>query len=189
MKKALIIIAAAVLAQTAVYAQTWKIDKAHSSVKFTVTHLMLSDVEGGFKDFDATISGTKADFSDAKFKFTANIASIDTDNEKRDNHLKSPDFFEADKYPTLSFESTGITKVANNKYKVAGNLTMHGVTKPVTLDLWHRGTKQHPMMKTDVAAFQVTGTIKRKDFGVGNSPEAVVSDEVALKANGEFVKQ
>lgn len=188
MKKTFIFLAA-ILLQTAVYAQTWKLDKAHANLKFTVTHLMLSDVDGNFKDFDATITSSKADFSDAKFSFTAQVASVNTDNEKRDAHLKSPDFFDAEKFPTMSFTSTAITKTAANKYKVTGNLTLHGVTKPVTFELWYRGTKQHPMLKTDIAGFQVTGIINRKDFGVGSAPEAVVSEEVTFKANGEFAKQ
>ncbi|RYY37109.1 MAG: polyisoprenoid-binding protein [Sphingobacteriaceae bacterium] len=188
MKKVFILMAA-VLLQTAVYAQTWKLDKAHSNLKFTVTHLMLSDVDGSFKDFDATITSAKPDFSDAKITFTAQVASVNTENEKRDGHLKTADFFDAAKFPTIAFTSTGISKISASKYKVTGNLTMHGVTKPAAFELWHRGTKQHPMLKTDVAGVQVTGTINRKDFGVGSAPEAVVSEEVTFKANGEFAKQ
>lgn len=189
MKKVMILLVA-VLMQTAVFAQTWKLDKAHSNLKFTITHLMLSDVEGQFKDFDATITSSKDDFSDAKFDFSAQAASVDTDNEKRDGHLKSEDFFDVAKHPAITFKSTGITKAGANKFKVAGNLTLHGVTKPVTLDLWFRGKKVHPMTKGNVAGFQVTGTIKRSDFTLGGSkyPEAVLSDEVAIKANGEFAE-
>jgi polyisoprenoid-binding protein YceI len=189
MKKVMTLLAV-VLINTAVFAQTWKLDKAHSNLKFTVTHLMLSDVDGLFKDFDATITSSKADFSDAKIDFTAQTASISTDNEKRDGHLKSEDFFDAAKNPTLTFKSTSVTKAGANKFKVAGNLTMHGVTKPVTLDLWYRGTKVHPMTKGNVAGFQLTGTVKRSDFNIGSAkfPEAVISDEVAIKANGEFAE-
>ncbi|MCD8740327.1 YceI family protein [Mucilaginibacter roseus] len=188
MKKTIILLAA-VLMQTAVFAQsTWKLDKAHANLKFSTTHMMLSDVDGRFKDFDATITSSKADFSDAKFDFTAQVASVDTDNEKRDGHLKSADFFDAEKYPTISFKSTKITPAGAGKFKVAGNLTMHGVTKPVTLDLWFRGAKVSPMTKKDVAGFQVSGTIKRTDFGVGSVPAAVVSEEVEFKGNGEFGK-
>ncbi len=184
MKKTIILLAA-VLMQTAVFAQTWKLDKAHANLKFTATHMMLSDVDGNFKDFDATVTATKPDFSDAKFDFTAQVPSINTDNEKRDGHLKSADFFDAEKYPTITFKSTKITKTAANKYKVTGNLTMHGVTKPVTLDLWFRGSKPNPMTKGQSAGFQVTGTIDRTDFGVGASvPDAVVSKEITFKANG-----
>ncbi|RCH54129.1 polyisoprenoid-binding protein [Mucilaginibacter hurinus] len=186
--KKMFIVLAAILMQTVAYAQTWNLDKAHANLKFTVTHLMISDVDGRFKDFDATITSSKPDFSDAKFEMTANVASIDTDNEKRDKHLRSPDFFDAEKYPTLSFTSTSLTPAGTNKFKLKGNLTMHGVTKPVTLDLVLRGTKVHPFTKGDMAAFQLSGTISRKEFNISGSPEAVVGDEVVIKANGEFAK-
>ncbi|MDB4998953.1 MAG: polyisoprenoid-binding protein, partial [Mucilaginibacter sp.] len=109
MKRFLTLLAVAVFMQTAVFAQsTWKVDKAHSRVTFTITHLAVSDVDGYFKDFDATIVAAKPDFSDAKVNFSANTASVSTDNEKRDAHLKSADFFEVEKFPALTFVSTGI---------------------------------------------------------------------------------
>ncbi|GAA4338931.1 YceI family protein [Mucilaginibacter gynuensis] len=184
------LLAAAILVNTAVFAQTtWNLDKAHANLKFTVTHLLVSDVDGSFKDFDATIVSSKPDFSDAKFSFTAQTASVNTENEKRDGHLKSADFFDVEKFPTITFASTSIKKVADKKYKVTGNLTLHGTTKVVTLDLWYRGTIVNPMSKADDAGFQVTGTIKRSDFAFGTKfPAAVVSDEVEIKANGEFGK-
>ncbi|TSD67501.1 YceI family protein [Inquilinus sp. KBS0705] len=190
MKKTLTLLAAALFMQTAVFAQsTWKADKAHSHVTFTITHLAVSDVDGTFKDFDASIVAAKPDFSDAKFSFTANTASVSTDNDMRDKHLKSPDFFEVDKFPTLSFTSTSIAPAGTNKYKVTGNLTLHGVTKPVTLDLVYRGTINHPMMKVPDAGFKVTGTIKRTDFGFGSKyGSPMLSDEVELSASGEFLK-
>ncbi|MEO6151055.1 MAG: YceI family protein, partial [Mucilaginibacter sp.] len=187
MKKTIILLAA-VLIQTAVYAQTWSLDKGHANLKFTVTHLMLSDVDGRFKDFDATITSAKPDFTDAKFDMTAKIASVDTDNERRDADLTSDKYFDAAKYPTLSFTSTSITPAGTNKFKLAGNLTIHGVTKAVTFDLLFRGAKVHPFTKADVAGFQLSGTISRKDFGVGSAPEAIVGDEITIKANGEFAK-
>ncbi|WP_345213883.1 YceI family protein [Mucilaginibacter gynuensis] len=190
MKKTIMLLAAAILVNTAVFAQTtWNLDKAHANLKFTVTHLLVSDVDGSFKDFDATIVSSKPDFSDAKFSFTAQTASVNTENEKRDGHLKSADFFDVEKFPTITFASTSIKKVADKKYKVTGNLTLHGTTKVVTLDLWYRGTIVNPMSKADDAGFQVTGTIKRSDFAFGTKfPAAVVSDEVEIKANGEFGK-
>ena len=187
MKKTMILLAA-VLMQTVVYAQTWKLDKSHANLKFSVTHLMLSDVDGRFKDFDATITSAKPDFSDAKFELTAQATSIDTDHEKRDKDLRSPGFFDVEQYPTLSFTSTAVKPAGANKYKVTGNLTMHGVTKPVTLDLWFRGTKVHPMTKADIAGFQLVGTLKRSDFGIGSAPAAIIGDEIDIKANGEFAK-
>jgi polyisoprenoid-binding protein YceI len=181
----------AFLALTA-QAQTWTVDKAHSRVGFTVTHLMLSEVDGNFKTFDAKITSSKPDLSDAVFDLTADVSSINTDNERRDGDLKSEKWFDAAKYPTLTFKSTSFKKVEGKKYKATGDLTMHGVTKPVTLDVIMNGpvTNESPRGKTEKVGFKVTGALKRSDFGVGtNVPVAVASDEIELKANGEFAKQ
>ncbi|WP_114940422.1 YceI family protein [Mucilaginibacter endophyticus] len=189
MKKILILLAAA-FSYTAASAQTtWSVDKAHSNVKFTVTHLMVSDVDGIFKNYDATITAAKPDFSDAKFQISIQTASVTTDNDQRDKHITSPDFFDVATYPTLTFTSTAITKTSDKHYKLTGNLTLHGVTKPASFDLWYRGTIQNPMSKADDAGFQLTGTIKRSDFNFGSKfGNAMVSDEVTIKANGEFGK-
>lgn len=169
---------------------TWLVDKAHSKLGFEITHLMVSDVEGSFKNFDAKITAPKADFTDAVIELTADVASVNTDNEKRDAHLTSADFFDAAKYPTLTFKSTSVKKAGENKYKVAGNLTFHGVTKPVTLDATLRGPVTNPQSKKSIAGFKVSGTIKRADFNFGTKyPGAMLSDEVVLSANTEFVKQ
>jgi polyisoprenoid-binding protein YceI len=191
MKKILILAAAALFMQTAVFAQsTWKADKAHSHVKFTITHLAVSDVDGTFKDFDASIVAAKPDFSDAKYSFTANTASVSTDNERRDGHLKSADFFDVAKYPTLTFVSTSVAAAGTNKYKVTGNLTLNGVTKPVVLDATYRGTITNPMTKGPDAGFKISGTIKRSDFNFGSKfGSPMLSDEVELNASGEFLKQ
>jgi polyisoprenoid-binding protein YceI len=168
---------------------SWENDDAHSQIQFTVTHLGVSDVSGTFNDFDVTVQSSKADFSDAVFELSAKTSSIDTRVEARDNHLKSADFFDAEKYPTLNFKSTGIVKAGKNKYKLSGNLTLHGVTKPVKLDLTYRGTVENPMSKKQTAGFQITGTIKRSDFNVGDKfPAMVVSDVVRIKADGEFTQ-
>jgi polyisoprenoid-binding protein YceI len=190
MKKFLSLLAVVAFMQTAVFAQsTWKVDKAHSRVTFTITHLAVSDVDGYFKDFDATIVAAKPDFSDAKVNFSANTASVSTDNEKRDAHLKSADFFEVEKFPALTFVSTGIKPTGANKYQLTGNLTIHGVTKPAVFDMWYRGTITNPMSKAPDAGFKVTGTIKRSDFAFGSKfGQPMLSDEVTLTANGEFAK-
>ena len=103
--------------------------------------------------------------------------------------MKSPDFFEAAKYPTLTFKSKALTQVSGKNYKLTGDLTMHGITKPVTLDVVYNGTITHPMSKKLVAGFKVSGTFKRSDFGVGGAMPGMLSDEVTLVANAEFVKQ
>ena len=168
---------------------TWKNDPAHSQLGFTVTHLGVSEVSGTFNDFEVVANASKADFSDASFELSAKAASIDTRVEMRDNHLKSPDFFEAEKYPTLNFKSTSLKKAGNNKYKLAGNLTIHGVTKPVTMDLSYNGTVENPMSKKPTAGFTLAGTIKRSDFALGSKfPAPMISDEVKIQASGEFAQ-
>ena len=182
---------AVVLGSFATYAQTWTVDKAHSKVGFTVTHLLLSEVDGNFKTFDAKITSAKPDLSDAVMEMTADVNSINTENERRDGHLKSPDWFDAAKYPTVTFKSTSFKKVEGKKYKATGDLTMHGVTKPVTLDVTLNGpiTQENPKGKQEKAGLKVTGTLNRVDFGVGKPGGAVVSEEIAINVNGEFAKQ
>ncbi|MFI5159563.1 MAG: YceI family protein, partial [Sphingobacteriales bacterium] len=120
-------------------------------------------------------------------QLTANVASINTGNDMRDGDLKSDHFFNVAVNPTLTFTSTHIVKTTANHYKLSGNLTMHGITKLVTLDLWYRGTIVNPMSKANDAGFQLTGTITRTQFNLGSMyPNAVLSDDVAIKADGEF---
>jgi polyisoprenoid-binding protein YceI len=176
-------------AVTASFAQTWSLDKVHSNLGFSVSHLMVSEVDGSFKNFDAKITSSKEDFSDAVIEFSADAASISTDNEQRDNHLKNADFFDVQKFEKLSFKSKSMKKVEGKKYKVLGDLTLHGVTKPVELDVTFGGTAVHPYTKKTIAGFKVSGIIKRSDFGVGASTSsAVVGDEVTLNAKTEFAK-
>jgi len=192
MKKISIIIAALLFLFLTAFTTAkivWKNDDPHSQLGFTVTHLGVSDVSGTFNDFDVTVTSSEPDFSDAVFELTANVASLDTRVEARDNHLKSADFFDAEKFPTITFKSIFLEKVDNNKYKLTGNLTMHGVTKPVTMALQYNGTVENAMNKKQTAGFQLTGTLKRSDFGIGvNFAEPMISDEVRIKADGEFIQ-
>lgn len=169
-------------------AATWSVDKMHSKLGFTITHLMVSDVEGSFKSFDATITGTKDDFSDATVNMSADVNSVNTENEKRDEHLKSADFFDAAKYPTITYKSTSFKKAGKDKYVINGALTMHGVTKPVQLTATAR-TGVNPMSKKAVTGFKIIGKIKRTDFNLSSStPTSMLSDEVEIVANTEFSK-
>lgn len=189
MKKMLL--AAIMLTATTVFAamNLWKNDKAHSQLTFTVAHLGINDVMGTINDFDVTIATSKEDFSDAVITLDAKVASIDTRIEARDKHLRSPDFFDAEKYPSITFKSTKLKKVKKNKYLLDGELTMHGVTKPVQLHWIFKGETANPRSKARTVAFQLSGTIKRSDFGVGaNFPATMVSDEVRILADGEFVQ-
>lgn len=189
--KKIVILSSVVLSLFAFTALTnWKSDKAHSRLGFSITHLGISDIAGSFKNFDVTVKASKPDFSDAVFEVTADVASINTDIEMRDKHLLSPDFFDAEKYPKLNFKSTSIKPAGKDRYKLTGDLTLHGVTKSVTMDVWYRGTVENPMSKAPTSGFQVSGTIKRSDFALGaNFPAPMLGDEVTIKADGEFAKQ
>ena len=192
MKKTILFIAIAALAFSfkAIENTVWTLDKAHSKLGFSITHMMISDVEGSFKTFDITITApNKEDFADAVVEMTADINSIDTDNEGRDNHLKNADFFDAPKYPTMTFKSTSFKKTEDKKYKIKGNLTMHGVTKEVELDAAGM-VIENPYSKKPVAGFKVIGKIKRSDFGIApTTSDAMLSDEVVIKVNAEFAKK
>ncbi len=171
------------------YAQVWKMDKAHSKLGFTVTHLLISEVDGNFKDFDVVMTSAKDDFTDATIELTANINSIDTDNERRDGDLKGASWFDAATHPTMTFKSKSIRKIAEKKYALTGDLTMHGVTKPVTMDMDVLGVREHPRTKKPMAAIKVTGKINRVAFGVGSDNTATVGDEVEIRGVGEFTKE
>ena len=188
--KQIIVLFSALAIQAAVFAQTtWKNDKPHSQLSFTISHLGINEVTGNFKSFDVTVTASKDDFSDAVFELKADVNSINTEVEMRDNHLKTADFFDVATYPAMTFKSTSMKKAGKDKYKLTGDLTLHGITKTVTLDLWYRGTISHPMTKQPDAGFQVTGTIKRSDFNLGGKyPAPMLSDEVQIKADGEFAK-
>lgn len=166
----------------------WSLDKAHAKVGFTVKHLMVSDVEGWFKDFDAKISATQEDFSDAVVTMTAKTASLNTEMEKRDEDLKSAKYLDVLKYPTITFTSRTFKKIDDQNYKVTGDLTIHGITRTVVLNAFClMGT--NPNTHAAVAGFKVTGSIKRLDFGVGPSaPVAVIGNDVSILANVEFGK-
>ncbi|BAV05134.1 Polyisoprenoid-binding protein YceI [Filimonas lacunae] len=177
------------LISAASFAQTWSVDKAHSRLGFGITHMTISQFEGNFKSFEASITSSKEDFSDAVFEISADVNTINTDIEKRDEHVKSADVLDAAKYPKLTFKSTSFKKVSGKQYKLVGDLTFHGVTKPVTLDVVYNGNVTNPMSKKTVAGFRFTGSFKRSDFGIAPGfPEAMLSDEVQLLANGEFTK-
>lgn len=169
----------------------WKQDPNHSKLGFVVTHLSIADVTGYFTTFDVTVTSSQADFSDAVIEMTADINTINTGIEARDKHLKSADFFDAATYPTMTFKSTSIEKSGDKSFKLKGNLTMHGVTKEITVELIHRGTIQNPMANNaDVAGLQILGTLKRSDFNIGSTfPDFAISDEVRIKADGEFSKK
>jgi len=191
MKKLTILplLAIALFSWKSIPADTWKLDEHHARLRFSITHLSVADVEGSFKIKESSITTSGKDFSDATVSFVADAASVNTDNEMRDNNLRKADCLDTDKFPTIQFKSTSFKKTGNNKYAVSGPLTLHGVTKNVTLDA--TGTiGENPMDHSPIAGFKVTGTINRKDFGVSPStPSAILSDKVEFVANIEYVKK
>lgn len=180
------ILAALVLISASALAQTWSVDKAHAKLGFGITHLMISEVDGNFKSYEASITSSKDDFSDAVFQISADIDSIDTGHKGRDKDLRSEGYFDAVKFPKLAFKSTSITKGEGNKYKLVGDLTIKGVTKSVEMDVVINGPVDRRGKK--VIGLKVAGMFKRTDFGVGKPGGAMVSEEVLIIANGEFVK-
>lgn len=186
MKKTLIALVLLTASLTG-FSQKWTVDKSHAGVKFDITHMMLSEVSGKFKNYDATFTSTKEDFSDAKFDFSADISSIDTDNTTRDGHLQGERWFDSAKNPKMMFASTSFTKVEGNKYKMTGNLTMKGKTAPVTLDVTLNGPIVDKRSKKQKVGIKAVGTINRVTWGVGSEGGMTVSEEVVITAAGEFV--
>jgi len=166
----------------------WKVDPAHSEIEFKVKHMMISTVSGSFGEFDAAIESADETFKDAKFSFSAKIDSISTKNKDRDTHLKSDDFFNAEKYPNLSFKSKSF-----DGETMVGDMTIRDVTKEVSLQVDFNGIADDQYGQTK-AGFEATGTINRKEFGlnwsaVTEAGNIVVSDKVKLVANLQFIKQ
>jgi len=144
---------------------TWAIDPVHSEVLFKIKHLVISSVTGSFRKFEGNVISEGADFSNAKFSLKIDVKSIDTNQSQRDEHLQSGDFFEADTYPEITFESTSFLKVDTNNYKMIGNLTLKGATKPIELNVEYGGFENdgHGNVKH---GFEITGTVNRKEFGM-----------------------
>ncbi|WP_234569438.1 YceI family protein [Rhodohalobacter sp. 614A] len=170
----------------------WTIDTAHSEINFKVKHLVISTVTGKFKTFVASVETDNENFEDAKITFEADVNSIDTNSSDRDAHLKSDDFFNAEEHPKLTFESTSFKHIGEGEYKLIGNLTIRGNTKPVELDAVYGGTVTDPYGNVK-AGFEVTGKINRKEFGlkwngVTEAGNLVVSDEVKLDLNVQFTR-
>ena len=165
----------------------------HSEVQFKVKHLVISTVSGFFKSFEGELDTENDDFTDAKISFSLDIDSIDTNQSQRDEHLKSAEFFDAEKYPKISFKSTSFTKSGDDEYKLAGDLTVKDVTKPVTLDVEFGGSADDFYGNTK-AGFEISGKINRKDFGltwdgVTEAGSIVVGEDIKLLINVQFAKQ
>ena len=171
----------------------WVVDPTHSELGFKIKHLMISNVSGSLKSFEAEAEMDEADFSSAQINLTAAMASITTNNEQRDGHLRTSDFFEVEKYPELKFTSTKIEKVDDDAFALFGELTLKGVTKPVKLNVEYNGVTKDPW-GGERAGFLVTGKINRSEWGVNfngvlETGGVVLSEEVRINSEIQLVKQ
>lgn len=190
MKKLNVLVALLLVAGMATAQTTWKIDKGHSKVGFSVTHMVVAETEGKFDEFEGSLVSKADDFNGAEVSFTAKVASVNTENERRDGHLKSPDFFDAEKFPEITFKGSIVKE--GSKYKLKGDFTMKGVTKKVEFDVTYGGKINTG--RGEKAGFKLIGTVNRQEYGLSwanKTPggEMVVSDEVQLIVKIELDKQ
>ena len=171
----------------------WAVDPTHSSVDFTIRHMMIAKVKGTFHNFEAQIEADPADLTTASISFSVDMASIDTRNADRDNHLRTGDFFEVEKYPKLTFEATSIAKTGEGEYDVTGNVTLHGVTRSETFAVTFEGAGKDPW-GNHKAGFSAEGSIKRSDYGLTYNAAletggVLIGDEVKIHIEIEAAEQ
>lgn len=172
---------------------TWGYDQSHAKVGFSISHFGISETEGKFTKFDGTVISNNPDFSDAKIDFSIDVNSINTEDAQRDTHLKSPDFFDVAKYPSIEFRGKSLKALGKNKYKLVGDLSMHGVTKSIELDVSYKGTVVDPFNNTK-AGFKISGVLDRTQFGLKwngrlGTGNLLVGNEVSLDINIELIKK
>lgn len=176
-------------AQTTSSVSTWNLDKAHSAIEFAVKHMMFSTVKGRFGEFSGTISLDEQNLANSRVQVEIQTASVDTRDPGRDAHLKSADFFDAETFPAITFSSTNVESGKNDEFKVTGDLTVHGVTKPVVLDVEQTGRGMSPF-GFEVAGFSATTKISRKEFGLEwnaalESGGVLVGDDIKISIEVE----
>ena len=170
----------------------WTLDGSHSRVGFSVSHLVVSSVSGRFKQVTGKVELDESNLTKSQVEISIKVDSVDTDEPKRDEHLKSPDFFDSKKFPTMAFKSTKITKAGGNKYKLAGDLTIHGVTKPITLDATISEPIKNPWGKM-VRGVKLSGKLNRIQYGLKwnkalETGGVVVGEDVTLDIQIELDK-
>ena len=170
----------------------WTLDPTHSEIGFSVKHMMISKVKGGFDKFDAKIVADPTDLTTAEIEFTIDVASIDTRNEDRDNHLRSADFFDVEKYPTLTFKATNIEKTDDDEYAVTGNVNLHGVTRQETFNITFEGQGKDPW-GNEKAGFSGKSKIKRSDYNLTwnaalETGGVLVGDQITINLEIQAVK-
>jgi polyisoprenoid-binding protein YceI len=187
-----LLLSAALLTSTLASASTWNIDSAHAAANFSVRHLMVSNVKGTLGAVTGTITLDDTDVTKSKVDVKIDVKGINTKEQKRDDHLRSKEFFDVEKFPTITFVSTKIEK-AGDKLKVTGDLTIHGVTKPVTLDTTVTPEVKNPFTKAITRGMNGTTKINRKDFGLNwnvalEAGGVLVGDDVEISVEAEFIK-
>ena len=194
MKRFILLLSLTVLGAGILMAQKsgWTLDKAHSSINFSVRHMVISEVTGNFKDFDVSFTSSKGDYSDATVDASIKVASINTDNERRDGHMKTDDFFNAEKFPQIKFKSTSFEKVGENKYNITGDLTIRDTTKKVTFDAVYNGTIKAPWGST-ISSWKATLSVNRFEYGLKwnkaiDTGGLIAGETVKITLNLEFDK-
>lgn len=180
----------AVLFMTATFAHaqtTWKVDKSHSSINFSVTHMLISETTGHFQDFDITAISNDQ-LTDPKVSVTIDASTINTNMKMRDDHLKADDFFDVANHPEITFESTGYEQKENGKFSLTGNITLKGKTLPITFEGKLNGIVDNPRSKSKVAGLKLTSSILRSDFGIG-AKGGSIGDEVTITINLEMTPE
>ncbi|MFH1688081.1 MAG: YceI family protein [bacterium] len=191
-RRALIILTLTVLTIPAARAAKWQLDKAHSSIGFSVKHMVISSTTGTFADFDGFVEFDGEKAAGGKVEVTARMASVNTDDEKRDEHLRGGDFFDVDKFPTMNFTSKKVIAGEGSEFKLVGDLTIKGITQEVTFDCEFNGVVTDPWGNTK-AGFSASAKINRQDFGVSwsktlDSGGLVVGDEVKISIEIEAAR-
>jgi len=171
----------------------WVLDPMHSELGFKIRHLMITNVSGSINDFRAVVETEGIDFSTARIRVTADMATLSTNNEQRDAHLRTSDFFEVEKHPELKFTSTGVEETGDGSFVLNGDLTLKGVTKPVRLNIEYHGVTNDPW-GGERAGFTVTGKIKRTDWGVNfnaalETGGVMLGEEVKIYSEIQLIKQ
>lgn len=194
MKKSLLTIVSLLIATLGFSQSTeWKIDHSHSNVTFEIAHMVIATVTGKFENFEGTIKSDKDDFTDVKAEFTIETASVNTNNQKRDDHLRSDDFFDVEKNPHITFKSKSFEKKSGNNYVMVGELTMNNVSREVELDVRFNGTIQDPWGNTR-AGFRVSGSLDRRDYDLNYNTAleaggVLIGNNVDMRVNLELIKQ
>lgn len=168
----------------------WDIDKSHSSISFSISHFKIATIKGNFKDFSGTITSKNDDFTKGEVNVVIKTASINTNQEARDKHLRSADFFNAEVNPEITFKSTSIEKKSEKEYVVKGNLTVNGITKEFEFIGDYKGSFVHPRFKKTIAVFNFSGVLPRLDYKIGEKfPTAAMGGDVAISINLELTKK